>query len=922
MFKYLLVFCLVYLSFVANAQTKIKGLVADKSLKEGISNVSVVAIHASDSAIVAFTRTLEKGFFSISIADTGTFKLLYTHPSYADFSETIFIDASSKPVEDRNIELYTRAKMIKEVIIRGNGSIRFKGDTMVYVADSFKVSQDANIEELLKQLPGIEVDKDGVIKAQGQTVQKVLVDGDEFFGEDPTVATQNLEAKIVDKVEVFDKKSDQAELTGFDDGEKSKTINLKMKKGMNKGLFGKVDASSDFSRRWNNKLMVNQFEGKRKLAAFGVMGSTYDVSLSWSDARKYGSDQIQMDTENGYMYSYSYDDGSDGGSSDEGLPNLWQGSVSYSNKWNEDKLSVNGTVALKQKSIIRKNESITNTVYGTDTIKHEELSDIDAKRFQPSGSARMEWKPDTNITIRANLSLSKDILEKSINASSRNILNMNETIGSSVRNTLASSTKNNVAADVTFVKKLKKKGRSISLSQSYANNQQDGENKLNATNSLQSTVLNQDQQTIMQSHANTSYSKIVFTEPLLKNVVLMEMNYSFQYKSTAQDLNTYNQNPNKPVYDIKIDSLSNDFNSEISTHRAGVKLRFQQKKYTISGGVDAANTQFIQNNASNNMQFNYNRINIFPNFNMNYKLKSNSSLSVRYSGYTQQPSITQLQPLTDVSNQLSIVKGNPNLTQEYNQSISVNYWDYKMITERNVWLGGYFSHVINNISNVYYFDETFGRNINTYQNLDGVFSGSFWGGIGRKISKRWKANLETDLSFNQNPFVLNAVSQLQKSYSVSINPELEYYMEDKFSFSLDFEVGNNLNKLGKNEWNSFWTLDPGVTLKYMPVKRWKIRTDFTYSYKQKTPPFNTSFNRITWNAFTSYDVNKKRTIQATFRVQDILNQNNGYSRYFSGNILTESNNLTIRRYWLVGLVWKFNKSKIQKKDDDEDDEFF
>jgi hypothetical protein len=920
MIKYLLTILLFLSSFIGVSQIQIKGIISDKALKDGIANVSVVAIRTSDSSIVNFTRTIEKGIFMLNIADTGSYNLLYTHPAYADFSESIYLSASSISIDNKSIELYSRAKMIKEVIIRGSGSIRLKGDTMVYVADSFKVSQDANVEELLKQLPGIEVDKDGVIKAQGQTVQKVLVDGDEFFGEDPTVATQNLEAKIIDKVEVFDKKSDQAELTGFDDGEKTKTINLKMKKGMNKGLFGKLEASSDFNQRWNNKLMVNQFEGKRKLAGFGVMGSTYDVNLNWSDARKYGSDQIQMDTDNGYMYSYSYDDGSDGGSSREGLPNLWQGSLSYSNKWRDDKLSANGTAALKQKSIIRQNESITNTVYGSDTIRHDELSKIKANRLQPSGSARLEWKPDTNITIRANVAISKDILEKNIYATSQNILNSTINTSSSERNTDVKSTKENVSADVIVVKKMKKKGRSISLQQSYSNNQSKGENKLLATNTLNSTSVNQDQLTTMKSKASTLYSKAVYTEPLLKNEILMELNYSYQYKPTLQDLNTFTKN--QLQYDLKVDSLSNNFNSAISTQRGGIKLRFQQKKYTISGGLDVGYTKFLQENTSNNIQYNYARTNLFPNFNMNYKLKSNSSLSVRYSGYTQQPTLNQLQPLTDVSNQLSIVKGNPNLKQEYNQSISFNYWDYKMITERNVWLGGYVSHVINNINNVYYYDETFGRNINTYQNLNGVFSGSCWGGIGRKISKRWKATLQTDLSMNRNPFVLNDITKIQKSYSISLNPEIEYYLEDKFSFNFDMDVGNNLNKLDDNQWNTFWTLDPSVTLKYVPIKRLKLKTDITYSYQEKTPPFNTAFNRITWNAFTSYDINKKRTIQATLTVNDILNQNNGYSRYFSGNILTESNNLTIRRYWLVGLVWKFNKSKIQKKDDDDDDEFF
>ena len=920
--KYLLTACFFLQLGMSYAQVVLKGVVKDNASKEGIINTSVLAIRQSDSAIVNFIRTGEKGNFSLSVSDTGAYSILFSHPAYADFSETIVLNSLRDTLQSKEIKLYSRAKMIKEVIIRGNGSIRFKGDTMVYIADSFKVGQDANVEELLKQLPGIEVDKEGVIKAQGQTVQKVLVDGDEFFGEDPTMATQNLEAKIVDKVEVFDKKSDQAELTGFDDGERSKTINLKMKKGMNKGLFGKVETGADFRQRWNNKLMVNQFEGKRKLAGFGVLGNTYDVSLNWSDARKYGSDQIQMDSENGYMYNYSYDDGSDGGSSNEGLPNLWQGSLSYSNKWNEDKLSVNATAALKQKNILRKNASTTNTVYGSDTIKNDEVLDLNANRLQPSGSARMEWKPDTSMTIRASVSLSKDILEKHTQATSHNVLNTKDTIGKSERNLWANSTKNNLGLDATFVKKMKKLGRSISLSQSYSNNQQIGQNKLIATNILQNFSLTQDQLSKMKINSSNSISRMVYTEPLKKNIVLLELNYSFQYKQTLQDLNTCTEDSVAADYNIRVDSLSNDFDTKISMHRGGIKLRLQQKKYTVSGGVDLANTHFLQQNLSNNLNYNYSRFNVFPNFNLTYKIKSSSSLSVRYSGNTQQPTLNQLQPLTDVTNQLNIVKGNPNLRQSYNQSMSINYWDYKMLTERNVWLGGYISQNINRITSVNYFDESFGRNVTTYKNLNGYVNASFWGGIGRKVSKNWKLSVNSDVSLSRNPFVLNNLEQIQKGATFSITPSLEYYLEDKFSFDFDVEVNNNLNKMGANSWNSFWSLEPSITLKYMPIKRWKIRTDISHEYQQKTPPFNTAFNLTMWNAYTSYDLNKRRTLIATFTLRDILNQNNGYTRYFSGNMLTESTNLTIRRYWLLGLVWKFNKSKVKKNDEDDDDEFF
>ncbi len=198
-----------------------------------------------------------------------------------------------------------KSKLLAEVIVKSGSPIRIKGDTTVYTADSFKVREGANVEELLRRLPGIQVDKDGKITAMGERVTKVLVDGEEFFGSDPGIATKNLRADIVKEVEVFDKKSDQAEFTGIDDGVKDKTINLKLKDDKKKGYFGKIEAGGGLKDKYNNSIMLNAFKGKRKIAAYGIMSNTGKTNLDWEDANNYGGGIEGLETgisDDGGMY--------------------------------------------------------------------------------------------------------------------------------------------------------------------------------------------------------------------------------------------------------------------------------------------------------------------------------------------------------------------------------------------------------------------------------------------------------------------------------------------------------------------------------------------------------------------------------------------------------------------------------------------
>src|SRR5450432_2173948 len=261
---------LMMITYGFSQNAVIKGAVTDTSSRENLPNAVISILRAKDSVLYTFTRSNAQGRFSLAHLAAGKFILLVTYPRYADYVEQLTLTDSSS-ITFGKIALILKAKLLEEVVIRQKiSAIKIKGDTTEFTADSFHVQANATVEELLKKLPGIQVDKNGKITAQGETVQKILVDGEEFFGDDPTLVTQNLRADMIDKVQVFDKKSDQAAFTGIDDGEKTKTINLKLKDNKKNGYFGKANVGGGTNGYHDNQVMFNDFKGKRKFAFYGI----------------------------------------------------------------------------------------------------------------------------------------------------------------------------------------------------------------------------------------------------------------------------------------------------------------------------------------------------------------------------------------------------------------------------------------------------------------------------------------------------------------------------------------------------------------------------------------------------------------------------------------------------------------------------
>uniref|UniRef100_UPI00374C8E94 TonB-dependent receptor n=1 Tax=Flavobacterium sp. TaxID=239 RepID=UPI00374C8E94 len=708
MSKISIAIALLLLSFSAYSQkANLSGIVTD-SEKTPVYNSVVALLTPKDSILYRFVRSDKEGKFDIKNIKTGTFILMTSHSQYADYVDEIIIKENQNNIGA--IGLISKSKLLQEVIIK-TGSIRIKGDTTSYRASDFRVGANANVEDLLKKLPGIQVDKNGEIKAMGETVKKVLVDGEEFFGDDPGMAVKNLRADAVKEVQVFNKKSDQAEFTGIDDGNSQKTINLKLKENSKKGYFGKIDSAieplTDNDSRYNSNLLFSSFKGKRKLSAFLLNGNTGQDGLNWEDNDKFGggNDNVSMNMDDDGNVNYEWVGGNN---DDEPRVNTQNGFIKntnaglqYSNKWN-DKQTFNLTPKYNNQIYTNNNSRLDKTQVGQTQLNENKKTVTNVERSNYKLNAVYDVKLDSmntlKITAKANF----------YNTESDEFTNGNTTDGDGVlknkrqMNVDTKSDKNYLSAGILYKHKFAKKRRTFSMSFSLNRLNSNFDNFLKSDNeSYTGGVLasndNVNQNKIGEKTTQNSTLNLTYTEPVGKNFAL-QLGYQIDYNTGENSLLTYDYSNITGQYDLLVNDLSNQSKQTITVNKPNVKLSYNAKKINYSFGSGFGFTSFDLVDKTLNKQYNRNFTNLFPSANFSYKYKSNANLRISYNGATKQPTIDQLQPLRNNQDFFNQILGNPDLKQSFSNRINISQNSYDLLTESHSYIGINFRTTTNLIS--------------------------------------------------------------------------------------------------------------------------------------------------------------------------------------------------------------------------------
>ncbi len=901
----------------------VSGSVKETSEKKPIKNAVVALLTVKDSVLYRFARTNADGSFQLKNVKPGNYIIMTTHPYYADLLDNI--EAKDAETKLGDLAVTSKSKLLQEVIIKSGNPIRIKGDTTIYTADSFKVGPNANVEELLKKLPGIQVDKDGKIKAMGETVEKVLVDGEEFFGDDPGMAVKNLRADAVKEVQVFDKKSDQAEFTGIDDGQTKKTINLKLKDDKKKGYFGKIDAAggpqSSIDDRYNTNLMFSSFKGKRKISAFLLNGNTGQDGLSWQDMDKFGG-------ENDNMSMTMDDDGSvmmmwrgGGGGDDEPYVNTQNGFIKntnaglqYSNKWN-DKQTLNFSPKFNSQIYDNTKGEFTQQQVGDSLLNTNAATTTHVNRnnFKISGSYEIKLDSNNTLKFTAKANFYHTESEESINSATRG--DKGTLKNTSTSNTVTNSDKESLYGSVLFKHKFKKARRTLSFTGDWNLLNTDGSNYIKSYNNdvYNGIVQNIDQQKTNDKQTQKVSARLVYTEPLNKKYSL-EISHEISFNKGDNNQTTYNYTPGTGKYDDMVDSLSNNFKQTISVNKPSVKINYSYKKIKFNFGSGFAFTHFDFTDVTYKKDYLRNYTNLFPTATFTYSYKPNHSLRFNYNGNTAQPSLNQLQPLRNNNNYFNQYIGNPDLKPSFSNSFNISHNGYNFIKDMWMYQSLNLRTTSNSITNNRTIDAGSGRTTTQPINTNGNISVNFWSGVGMKLKKSdIRLNLNPNVSYNKFADVINSKTSFSRTLSAGLEMYVSKSKEKKYDVSVGNEFSFNRNATSQSTTiNKYYTNSVRTEATVYYKKVWSVSSDFNFNARQKTVQFNTNLTNSIWNARLNRTF-KKDEFTAYVLVRDILNQNVDIDRNFYGNTTTETRNDRLKRYFMVGFTWNFkNKGAATK----------
>ncbi len=896
-------------------QVEIKGNIFDSTGTEPLENALVMAVRMRDSIMVGFNRSSANGQFSIKNLGVDTFTLIISHPKFEDKKVFVFGEKDNNLIDLGNIKMPNKTKELGEILIYANKNpIYYKGDTLVYVADSFKVAEGAVVEDLLKKLPGIKVDKDGNITSQGQAIDKVLVDGDEFFGSDPTIATKNLAADGVETVQIYKKKD--SETIGGSENEQN-ILDLKLKEEAKKGYFGRVSGASDlaltpienyFGSRpfYEGELLFNKFTNKQKISVFALGSNTPRSNFGRGDMNKFG-----LSNESGANGNFWEPDNNKNSS---GVPQTLKAGIYYSDKFGKDRnteLLFNYSYyndRLDSRSASRSQYFLSDTTYFTDDstrnyTKNEShninitlTSQIDSLTF-------LEFKPSLRFENGVSESTDFSTFTGAIGDTSlrTSILNSNDSEGFKFNNT------------TRLYRKFKKKRRELEVRYDLNMNNNSSEGYL--LSEAKYALLPMD--TINQQKTNTNsstshYGTFSYFEPISKKWKV-NVNYLFEYGLSNQNKETYDGYTGN--YTVLRQDLSNNFDNIRTQNRVGTELVYEAFKHYFSIGTFVRNIQIDNTNLITDSIVNQNINNILPKFKYEFKPSMSKRFSVNYTTSSQQPTISDLQPIPDNTNPNRIQIGNPDLKPNYVHQLNINFNTWNALSGKYIWSGASMNLINNAFGTEIDFDQ-FGRTTSKTVNVDGNFSAFGWVGGGLPIMDQ-KIEFQPSLegSFIRNKNFVGGLENVTDNFAITPSMEIDFQW-DSLEIELNSSVAYNnpMSSLSSVSNTPFTSQNYSASVKWTLPFGFVIKTEGNFTKNSQKGEGFYDFQYFVWDAEISKKFLSTENLTLSIIGNDLLNQNINAQREVNGNIVKDYRTTIISRYFLLKLNYRFNNRKAKEDD--------
>lgn len=901
---FLFIFSFLITIQVGFGQNLLSGRVVDGNDDLKLQNATVMLIQAKDSLLVSYGRTDAAGKFELKKPKSGEFLLIVSYPKYADFFRNI-----SEENALGDIKLQSVAHLIEEVVVKRGAAITIKGDTTEYDAGQFTVEKNAKVEDLLKVLPGISVDASGKITAQGKVVQKVLVDGEEFFGDDPTLVTRNLRSDMVDKVQVYERKSEQAERTGMDDGERQQTINVKLKDNAKNGIFGKALLGGGTDDYYMGQLMFNKFKGSQKISAYGLFGNNGTTSLSWQDAEKYGGDSGVTFTDEGVNVVSTNDPFS--GQGIIGIPKAINTGINFNDKWKEDKMKLNLSYKFGQINSDGSEETLRSGLRNDSTRKN-----LDTENQQHRVNLRYDVDIDSLnlITLRGNAT-KKKLWNRTSNFA--NTYNESGAITNQVDGYEVSDDRvDNYNADILYTRRFVKKGRSLTFNGTVGRDEVSGNgflySELSRRPGLQDTLT--DQKKVKNQQLTRFRGALTFTDQLTERLNL-SLAYALENSKNTSVIESYNKVDG--VYNSLDDTYSSnyDFDRLSANYRLGLAYNVEKLKINLTNNFNNDQLKQINNFTNKELErtfFTYN-----PRLNVQFSPSKNRNYRLSYSGTNNLPSLNQLQPILNNSDQLNYYIGNENLKPSFTNSINLFFMKFNVLTMNYSYMGLNFSDTNNPISQNVITNRNNGITTFQWDNIDGKKDYNVNGFVATSFKLNKALALTNEPSVNvgysiSNNFYDGEKNEIQTT-NYSFNYKLVRETNTGFNFNMTFspQYRKMTSNLTPDQNNSGFVFASNGTLVYHFDKTFKVYTNINYSYEAPTQAFDQKIERFLITPGISKKLLKNESLVVDFMINDLLNDNVGYSRTQYNSIYTQRRFDTLRRYYMLKLSWDFNKMFVK-----------
>jgi len=885
----------------ASPSGEICGRIQDNTLNKKIPLV-VVAIIDIDSCLVTFTRTKKDGSWSFNNIPAGFYQVLISHPSYEDYRTGVTIRKDSLS-NLGIIVLGPKYDSLSAIIVTPKSPpMHLRGDTLEYNTANMKLKLNATVEELLTRLPGVQIDENGGITVNGKRVQRLLMDGEDFFGGDPTIVTRNFNADMIAKVQVLDKKSSRSDFTGIDDGQRTKTINLTLKEDSKKGYFSKTEAGGDPQGIYNVNSLLGSFKGKRQFAALGMVAN--NGARGFNGAIGDMGTDLNLDADANDALNASA-----GG----GIPRVVGGAIHYANKWNgnDDHIAGNyqyGRLITHPSTTSLAEQLLPDSIY----VQNKAANSVNSVD-QHGLNADYDWIVDSLSAFRFSMGGMTRQGHNQFNATGSSSFN-DTLVNSSLQNIKSQVQIQNFGGSIMWRKQgWKEKRRSFSVIAGAARQDNSTNGYLYAVNTFYQpsgrplSVDTIDQRKLIAATGFSANGNLNFTEPLWRGAIL-GARYEMSFNRSQSQLETYGKGDGK--YQNLIDSLSNHYQYDVLTERGTINLQAANRLLSYTIGGDILHYDNRQKDLVRDSVLQYRYFSFAPRMNMRYNLTNNLSLSFDYSGSTNPPSITQLQPVQNNTDPLHLVLGNPDLHASFSHHFGLQFSSVKPIILN---IGTNFDFTTNAISTRTLTD-SLGRQISQAVNV----SGSRNMGLNISGSKKIRAldlnvDYSTHLSYGRNVNFLNALLAYNDNYNAGASLSFTKNVANKYSFRISSTASYSY---------SYSSADPGVPARYWTQNHnadigifllpgMELYSSCHYTWRQKTSIFDKNNSTAFWNAGVSKDVWRNQ-LSLRWGINDILGQNAGISRNISGNVISQNSSNSIGQYWMISATYRFiNHGKIK-----------